>query len=153
MRPDEISAAEQERVFKKPLSREARLEDLLRRPDVSYDLLMSLDAAAHPKIDSVVAEQVEIQAKYSGYIERQLDEIERQQRHNDKVIPDSFDYTVISGLSAEVQEKLIKIRPMTVGHASRIQGITPAAISLLLVFLKKQKRSPNKNTGKNLKEA
>ncbi len=154
VRPDEISVAEQERVFKKPLSREARLEDLLRRPDVSYNLLMSLNAAAHPVIDSVVAEQVEIQAKYSGYIERQLDEIERQQRHNDKVIPLSFDYTVISGLSAEVQEKLIKIRPTTIGHASRIQGVTPAAISLILVFLKKQKRSVNdKRLNENRKEA
>ena len=154
VRPDEISAEEQERVFKKPLRREARLEDLLRRPDVSYDLLMSLNATAHPKIDSVVAEQVEIQAKYSGYIERQLDEIERQQRHNDKVIPQSFDYAVISGLSAEVQEKLIKIRPATIGHASRIQGVTPAAISLLLVFLKKQIRSvKDKRLIENRKEA
>ncbi|MDH5659685.1 MAG: hypothetical protein OEY65_01700, partial [Gammaproteobacteria bacterium] len=98
--------------------------------------------------------QVEIQAKYSGYIERQRDEIERQQRHNEKVIPESFNYSAISGLSAEVQEKLIKIRPATVGQASRIQGVTPAAISLLLVFLKKQKRiDEHKNLDKNVKEA
>ena len=152
VRPEKISAEEQERVFKKPLIREARLEDLLRRPDVSYDSLMSLSTDS-PEIDPVVAEQVEIQAKYSGYIERQMDEIERLQRHNDKVIPESFDYTVISGLSNEVQEKLIKIKPTTIGHASRIQGVTPAAISLILVFLKKQKRSGGKATDKNVKEA
>ena len=140
VRPEKISTEEQERVFKKPLSREARLEDLLRRPDVSYDLLMSL-STENPEVDSVVAEQVEIQAKYSGYIERQIDEIERQQRHNDKIIPDTFDYAVISGLSNEVQEKLIKLRPETIGHASRIQGVTPAAVSLILVMLKKQSRS------------
>jgi tRNA uridine 5-carboxymethylaminomethyl modification enzyme len=153
VRPDKISVEEQERVFKKPLIREARLEDLLRRPDVSYDLLMSLSTIEAPEIDPVVAEQVEIQAKYSGYIERQLDEIERLQRHNDKKIPETFDYTVISGLSTEVQEKLLKIKPATIGHASRIQGVTPAAISLLLVFLKKQKRSGNKILDKNVKEA
>ncbi|MDH5369635.1 MAG: tRNA uridine-5-carboxymethylaminomethyl(34) synthesis enzyme MnmG [Gammaproteobacteria bacterium] len=152
VRPEIVSIEEQERVFKKPLIREARLADLLRRPDVSYDSLMSL--STNPEIDPLVAEQVEIQAKYSGYIERQRDEIERQQRHNEKVIPESFNYSAISGLSAEVQEKLIKIRPATVGQASRIQGVTPAAISLLLVFLKKQKRiDEHKNLDKNVKEA
>ena len=152
VRPDEVSIEEQTRVFKKPLIREARLEDLLRRPDVSYDLLMSL-SSDNPEVDSVVAEQVEIQSKYSGYIERQKDEIERLQRHNDKKIPESFDYAAISGLSNEVTEKLSKIRPETVGHASRIQGVTPAAISLILVFLKKQKRSGSKSIEKKLKEA
>lgn len=137
--PDKIPKDEQERVFKKVLTREARLEDLLRRPDVSYNELMSLAAANNPQISPVVAEQVEIQAKYSGYIERQREEIERLQRHNDKVIPDYFDYSAITSLSAEVKEKFIKIKPKTVGHAARIQGVTPAAISLLLVFLKKQK--------------
>ena len=152
VRPEKISAEEQERVFKKPLLREARLEDLLRRPDVSYDSLMSL-STDNPEIDPVVVEQVEIQAKYSGYIERQMDEIERLQRHNEKAIPEGFNYSVISGLSNEVQEKLIKIKPTTIGHASRIQGVTPAAISLILVFLKKQKRSGGKATDKNVKEA
>lgn len=153
VRPDKISIEDQVKVFEKPLSREARLEDLLRRPDVSYDSLMSLPTVSRPDIDPVVAEQVEIQAKYSGYIERQRDEIDRQQRHNEKVIPKSFNYSEISGLSAEVQEKLIKIRPDTIGHASRIQGMTPAAISLLLVFLKKQKRTADKKGDKDLKEA
>ena len=154
VRPDKISIEEQTRVFEKPLIREARLEDLLRRPDVSYDDLMSLPTVDNPDIDPVVAEQVEIQAKYSGYIERQRDEIARQQSHNEKGIPEWFDYSIISGLSAEVQEKLKKIRPATIGHASRIQGMTPAAISLLLVFLKKQKRSGSvKSTEKGIKEA
>jgi len=147
VRPEKVSIEEQQRVFKKPLVREARLEDLLRRPDVNYDLLMSL-STENPTIDPVVAEQVEIQAKYSGYIERQRDEIERRQRNDDKLIPDAFDYSVISGLSNEVTEKLEKIKPSTIGHASRIQGVTPAAISLILVFLKKQSR-----TGKKVKEA
>ena len=152
IRPEKISIEEQERVFKKPLIREARLEDLLRRPDVSYELLMSLSSDS-PAIDPVVAEQVEIQAKYAGYIDRQIDEIERLQRHNDKVIPESFDYSAISGLSNEVTEKLKKIKPTTIGHASRVQGVTPAAISLILVFLKKQKRSGAKTVNKNIKQA
>ncbi|MCW8901294.1 MAG: tRNA uridine-5-carboxymethylaminomethyl(34) synthesis enzyme MnmG [Gammaproteobacteria bacterium] len=154
VRPEKISKEEQERVFEKPLIREARLEELLRRPDVSYNDLMSLPTVDNPDIDPVVAEQVDIQAKYAGYIERQRDEIERQQRHNEKEIPESFDYSIISGLSAEVQEKLKKVRPTTIGHASRIQGITPAAISLLLVFLKKQKRNGSvQNANNDLKEA
>ena len=152
VRPEKVSIEEQERVFKKPLIREARLEDLLRRPDVSYDLLMSL-SIENPEVDPVVAEQVEIQAKYSGYIERQIDEIERQQRHNDKEIPEHFDYAIVSGLSNEVKEKLGKIKPNTVGHASRIQGVTPAAISLILVMLKKQSRTNSKSPDKSRKEA
>lgn len=152
VRPEKVSIEEQQRVFKKPLIREVRLEDLLRRPDVNYDLLMSLSTDS-PVIDPVVAEQVEIQAKYSGYIERQLDEIERQQRHNNKLIPEAFDYSAVSGLSNEVQEKLHKIKPATIGHACRIQGVTPAAISLLLVFLKKQSRSGKKAEDKDVKEA
>ena len=154
IRPDQISKEEQERVFKKPLLREARLEDLLRRPDVSYESLISLLPEENKlEVDSVVVEQIEIQAKYSGYIERQVDEIERLQRHNDKKIPETFDYTSISGLSNEVTEKLNKVRPTTIGHAARIQGVTPAAISLILVFLKKQSRSSNKSSDKNIKEA
>ena len=148
IRPENVTVEEQERVFKKVLVREVRMDDLLRRPDVSYHDLIQLSDAQAPEIDPVVIEQVEIQAKYSGYIERQRDEIEKQQRHNDKAIPESFDYAAISGLSAEVKEKLNKVRPTTVGQAARIQGVTPAAISLLLVFLKK-----HKNGSKNLQNA
>ena len=143
VRPDEVSSAEQERVFGKNLVREARLEDLLRRPDVSYADLVSLSKDS-PEIAPLVAEQIEIQAKYSGYIERQVDEIKRLAKNHEKRIPESFDYSAISGLSNEVKEKLLKVKPETIGHASRIQGVTPAAISLILVFLKKQKRSGGK---------
>ena len=150
VRPEKIPTSEQERVLGKIMSREARMIELLRRPDVSYHSLMSLSSAQEANIDPLVAEQVEIQAKYSGYIERQRDEIERAQRNDEKRIPDNFDYSVISGLSAEVQEKLMKVKPTTIGQASRIQGVTPAAISLLLVFIKKQSRS---GMNKNAKEA
>ena len=149
VRPEKIPTSEQERVLGKIMSREARMIELLRRPDVSYHSLMSL-SSPQEAIDPLVAEQVEIQAKYSGYIERQRDEIERAQRNDEKRIPDNFDYSVISGLSAEVQEKLMKVKPITIGQASRIQGVTPAAISLLLVFIKKQSRS---GMNKNVKEA
>ncbi len=137
VRPEQLDPQAQERVFGKPLAREARMADLLRRPDVSYAALTGL-LPDQPVLDPVVAEQVEIQAKYAGYIERQQEEIARQQRHHDKVIPADFDYAQISGLSAEVREKLLKVKPQTVGQAARIPGVTPAAISLLLVFLKKQ---------------
>jgi len=87
--------------------------------------------------DDSIAEQVEIQAKYSGYIERQTLEIARQRRHEDAALPSDFDYHQVRGLSAEVKQKLLQHRPASVGQASRISGITPAAISLLLVHLKK----------------
>lgn len=102
---------------------------------------MSLPGADKAVSDEKVAEQVEIQAKYSGYIQRQQEEVVRQRRHEDTVIPANFDYHVAKGLSAEVQEKLLRIRPETIGQASRIPGVTPAAISLLLVYLKKKQRS------------
>lgn len=150
LRPENLSEAEQIRVFDKKLSREARLEDLLRRPGVSYEALMSLTEDKTPNIDAIVIEQVEIQAKYSGYIERQSDEIKRQKSQNEKVIPVDFDYSTISGLSAEIQEKLIRILPKTIEQASRIQGMTPAAISLILIFLKKRRRQ---NVANTLKQA
>ena len=140
IRPEKLDKERQNSVFGKPLSREARMADLLRRPDVEYRALTSL-VEGYPEVSPAVAEQVEIQAKYSGYIERQQEEIARQQRYNDKVIPADMDYSQISGLSAEVQEKLSKVKPGTIGQASRIQGMTPAAISLLLVYLKKKSQS------------
>ena len=140
IRPEKLDKEQQNSVFGKPLSREARMADLLRRPDVEYRALTSL-VEGYPEVSPAVAEQVEIQAKYSGYIERQQEEIARQQRYNDKVIPADMDYSQISGLSAEVQEKLSKVKPGTIGQASRIQGMTPAAISLLLVYLKKKSQS------------
>jgi tRNA uridine 5-carboxymethylaminomethyl modification enzyme len=108
------------------------LLELLRRPDVTYASL-----ANEPSVDSVVAEQVEIQAKYEGYIERQREEVERHSKLEALALPADIDYCAVRGLSAEVQQKLNWHRPQTIGQASRISGITPAAISLLLVHLKR----------------
>jgi tRNA uridine 5-carboxymethylaminomethyl modification enzyme len=119
------------------LSREFRLDELLRRPDLGYADLFELMPGMQPVADPLVAEQVEIQAKYAGYIERQNEEIERARRNEDTALPADLDYTQVRGFSAEVQEKLSKNRPTTIGQASRIPGITPAAISILLVHLKK----------------
>ncbi|MDH3948209.1 MAG: tRNA uridine-5-carboxymethylaminomethyl(34) synthesis enzyme MnmG, partial [Gammaproteobacteria bacterium] len=141
IRPETLPANEAERVLGQALSRESTLLDLLRRPDVTYHSLMTLPGADKAVSDEKVAEQVEIQAKYSGYIQRQQEEIVRQRRHEDTAIPAHFDYNVVKGLSAEVQEKLLRIRPETIGQASRIPGVTPAAISLLLVYLKKKQRN------------
>jgi len=139
VRPETLAADVATRVLGQPLSRESNLLDLLRRPDVTYRALMALPGVDNKAIsDDKVAEQVEIQAKYSGYIQRQQDEIARQRRHADTVIPAELDYHIVKGLSAEVQEKLLRVRPATVGQASRIPGVTPAAISLLLVYLKKR---------------
>ncbi len=138
LRPKQMSHEAAEKVFGKPLTREARLSELLRRPDVTYPALMSLSGAGPAHDDAAVIEQVEIQAKYSGYIDRQREEIDRQRRHEETRLPDDFAYDQVSGLSNEVRDKLSRIRPATVGQAARISGVTPAAISLLLVHLKKR---------------
>ncbi|MDX3775218.1 tRNA uridine-5-carboxymethylaminomethyl(34) synthesis enzyme MnmG [Chromatiaceae bacterium AAb-1] len=125
-------------LLKAPLSREASLEELIRRPEVTYnELIMMTDPATAVK-DPAVAEQVEIQIKYEGYINRQQDEIQKQQRNESTLLPAEFDYSSVRGLSNEVISKLNQVKPQTVGQASRISGITPAAVSLLLVYLKKQ---------------
>lgn len=126
-----------ETLLDKPLGREYRLMDLLRRPEVTYNALMALEGIGPGVTDPQAAEQIEIQAKYEGYIDRQKDDIERQRRHEDARLPEDFDYDQVSGLSAEVRQKLIAAKPVTIGMASRIPGITPAAISLLLIHLKK----------------
>ncbi len=113
------------------------LYELLRRPDVSYKDLLSLPGAGEGVADEKVAEQVEIQAKYHGYIERQRDEIDRNEQYETLCLPDDLDYREVRGLSIEVQQKLNQHRPETVGQAARISGMTPAAISLLLVHLKR----------------
>jgi tRNA uridine 5-carboxymethylaminomethyl modification enzyme len=125
-------------LLKTPLSREASLEDLIRRPEVTYKDLMSIDGIGPGLTLEDAAEQVEIQIKYEGYINRQQDEIAKQERNENSRLPASFDYSVVKGLSNEVVLKLNQSQPETVGQASRISGITPAAISLLLVYLKKQ---------------
>jgi len=118
-----------------PLSRETNVLDLLRRPELDYATLLSLPSLAPAVDDAAVAEQVEIGAKYSGYLERQREDISRRQRHEDTGIPAAFDYAQVRGLSSEARQKLEQVRPETVGQANRIPGMTPAAISLLLVHL------------------
>ena len=137
MRPGDVTDTQAIDVLGQPLTREQRLLDLLRRPDVSYDSLMTLPNSGVALEDAVVTEQVEIQAKYAGYIERQQ-EIDRQRRNEGMLLPEDLDYSQVSGLSKEVQQKLQQYRPATVGQASRVSGITPAAVSLLLVHLKKR---------------
>ncbi|MDZ7803317.1 tRNA uridine-5-carboxymethylaminomethyl(34) synthesis enzyme MnmG [Thiohalophilus sp.] len=136
--PDKLPTQKQEQLLGKKLSREATLHDLLRRPEVRYADLALLTDGDECAPDPVVAEQVEIQAKYAGYIERQQTEIARQRRNEATALPLDMDYHAVKGLSAEVCEKLNRIRPATIGQAARISGVTPAAISLLLVHLKKR---------------
>jgi tRNA uridine 5-carboxymethylaminomethyl modification enzyme len=137
VRPGQVGDAELQRVLRGPLARESRAAELLRRPEVSYRELMSLPGVGPGETDPQVAEQVEIQAKYAGYIERQRDEIERQRRHEEMALPADFDYSQVHGLSREVSEKLGRLRPRTLGQAGRIPGVTPAAVSLLLIHLKR----------------
>ena len=135
--PKLIERHEYERVLGQAVEREYTLMDLLRRPEVSYKSLMTLPGTGPAVDDGEVAEQVEIQAKYQGYIERQQDEIARHEAQESMHLPLDFDYRTVRGLSIEVQQKLNQHRPQTVGQATRISGITPAAISLLLVHLKR----------------
>ena len=130
--------AEANQVLGSPLVREASGEDLLRRPEITYKILTALSPFQPAMEDKEAVEQVEIAIKYQGYIEHQQDEIEKQKRHENTVIPDRFDYSLVTGLSNEVRSKLEQHRPVSIGQASRISGVTPAAISILLVNLKKQ---------------
>ncbi|STQ94211.1 Glucose-inhibited division protein A [Janthinobacterium lividum] len=142
--PRILAAAESERIVGQAIEREYSLADLLCRPNVAYDTLMSMtgmegQALAGPGVeDAAVREQVEIQLKYAGYIERQSKEIERHEHYENLALPEGFNYLDIGALSVEVRQKLDKQRPETLGQASRISGVTPAAISLLLVHLKKR---------------
>jgi len=148
--PRTIESHEAQRVLGQVLEREYSLADLLRRPAVSYDSLMSLQsreglAIAQPDTsdrllleDSAFREQVEIQVKYEGYIERQAREIERRQANEDLALPDALDYASMDSLSIEIRQKLSQTRPATLGQASRISGVTPAALSMILVYMKKQ---------------
>ena len=134
---DHIFAKQVNKLLKSPMSKEASLEDLIRRPEVRYEDLMKIEGLGPEIADKQASEQIEIQTKYAGYIDRQLDEIAKKNRNENTLIPLDFNYQQISGLSNEVVDKLKDARPETIGKASRISGITPAAISLLLVYLKK----------------
>lgn len=124
-----------------PMSRETNVLDLIKRPELSYAALMRVPTLGPGVDDAQVAEQVEIGVKYAGYLDRQRDEIARQQRHETTPIPEGFDYAGVRGLSMEVQQKLERVRPQSIGQAQRIPGMTPAAISLLLVHLERARRS------------
>jgi len=137
VRPDRVDPAAMQAVLGEPLRREARALDLLARPGVDHaGVNVLIDTADHP-VAPEVAEQVEIQTRYAGYIARQRDEIARQRAQEDKPLPETFDFAAVRGLSAEVREKLYRTRPTTVGQAARIPGVTPAAVSLLLIHLKR----------------
>ena len=137
VKPDTPAAAALSALLEKPLQRELRASELLRRPELDYRSLTAIDGIGPGVGAQDVAEQVEIQAKYAGYLDRQQAEIDRQQRNQDQPLPVDFDYTMVRGLSNEACEKLQAVRPETIGQAARIPGITPAAISLLLIHIKK----------------
>ena len=139
--PGNALGREVEAVLGVALSRETRALDLIRRPELDYAALMRVPALGPGVDDAQVAEQVEIGVKYAGYVERQREEIDRQRRHEDTVIPAGFEYAAVRGLSAEVRQKLEQVQPASLGQAQRIAGMTPAAISLLLVHLERSRRT------------
>lgn len=130
-------------MLEKPMSREYSLADLLARPEVSYDKLLTAIDEEEPRGDvsfetaRQISEQIEIHIKYQGYIDRQEEDIKKVKRQDSTQLPDDFDYSLMQGLSNELKQKLQKSRPETIARASRIPGMTPAAISLLLIYLKK----------------
>jgi tRNA uridine 5-carboxymethylaminomethyl modification enzyme len=144
VRPGTPAAEQLEAAIGLPLTREQRGFELLRRPEVPYDALDAVlgggagDWRDDERLAVQVPLQVDVQAKYTGYIDRQHEEIERHQRHEDTRLPEDLDYAAVRGLSTEVCQKLTRHKPATLGQAARISGVTPAAISLLLVHLKKR---------------
>ncbi|SDX48017.1 tRNA uridine 5-carboxymethylaminomethyl modification enzyme [Allochromatium warmingii] len=137
VRPETLDPARALLVLGEPLRREARALELLARPNVGYAGIRVLTGEPPEPVAPEVAEQLEIQTRYAGYISRQCAEIERQREQERKPLPDGFDYTQVRGLSVEVREKLMRVRPATIGQAARIPGVTPAAVSLLLIYLKR----------------
>lgn len=135
--PNSVNAAQINELLKQPMQRESTLEAMIRRPEVSYKDLMNVEGLGPAIENKQAAEQVEIKIKYQGYIDRQLDEIAKLKRYEDTPLPIELNYSNIKGLSNEVVVKLNDIKPQSIGQASRISGITPAAISLLLIYLKK----------------
>jgi tRNA uridine 5-carboxymethylaminomethyl modification enzyme len=146
--PARIPVGDQERVLGRPMEREYSAFDLLRRPDVTYALLMSLPTVGPGESDANVVEQVEISAKYAGYIQRQQEEVAHRQGQEHWVIPAEVDYAAVRGLSREAQQKFTQQRPETVGQASRIPGVTPADVALLLVHLKRAVSAAQARSGK-----
>jgi len=136
---DSNSAKKLNKKLEKPLSREYKLIELLARPEINIKDLLALEQVNWQQDNPQVYEQIQVQIKYAGYIERQQNEIRKQRKSENTQIPQDFDYSVISGLSSEAKQKLTEIKPETIGQAGRISGITPAAISIILVFIKKRK--------------
>lgn len=136
VRPD-VHGTRTERLLGEPLRREVRALELLARPGVTHAAACTLVGAPPEPLDPVVAQQIEIQAKYAGYIARQQDEIDRQREQEARALPPDFSFESVRGLSSEVREKLCRVRPRTVGQAARIPGVTPASVSLLLIHLKR----------------
>ncbi|MDP2152067.1 MAG: tRNA uridine-5-carboxymethylaminomethyl(34) synthesis enzyme MnmG [Methylotenera sp.] len=141
VQPANLSAEVMQAVFGKPLEHEYSLFELLRRPEVSYEAVLSLDGLGLGEVEPAVREQVEIAAKYQGYIDRQIEEVARSRGQENTLLPTDLDYREIHGLPIEAQQKLNAHKPETIGQAGRISGITPAAISLLLVYLKRKSRA------------
>jgi tRNA uridine 5-carboxymethylaminomethyl modification enzyme len=150
LRPANVPAEWAQRVLKAPLTREATAFELLRRPEVTYDALLEIagppawlapaedGAAVDERLPAQVRTQVEVHARYAGYIERALEEIARTRRNEETALPPDLDYARLTGLSHEVRQRLTEVRPATLGQAARIPGVTPAAVSILLVHLKKR---------------
>jgi tRNA uridine 5-carboxymethylaminomethyl modification enzyme len=134
--PDTEAGERANGFLKQPMNRDHSLAELLRRPEIAYDQIA--DIGGERAEDPNVSDQVEIEIKYEGYISRQADEIERLRKNENTSLPIDLDYDVIGGLSNEIKQKLKDVRPETVAQASRIQGVTPAAVSQILVYLKKR---------------
>ena len=151
VRPATLPKEDAIRVLGKPIEHEYSLFELLRRPELSYESLLSLptseSAVSYHDIPEDVRQQVDIAAKYQGYIDRQQDEIERQLGSEDTKLPAEMDYSDVHGLSIEVQQKLALHKPETIGQASRVSGVTPVAVSLLLVYLKRKNRAKKLDAG------
>jgi len=145
VQPSHVEAAAATAIFGGPLTRDAKAFELLRRPEVSYQALLSIASVGAPsdhgdgdeRLLEQLAAQVDVQAKYQGYIDRQTEEIARQARHEDTHLPSDLNYREVLGLSHEVRQRLTEARPGTLGQAARVPGVTPAAISLLLVHVKR----------------
>ena len=143
IRPEDVPEEWSRRVLGGPLGRETTAFELLRRPEVSFEQLAEIAGRSEwdtldDRLPAQIRLQVEVRAKYSGYIERQQEEIERQRRNEETPLPEDLDYASLTGLSTEVRQRLAEVRPATVGQAARIPGVTPAAVSILLVHLKKR---------------
>jgi tRNA uridine 5-carboxymethylaminomethyl modification enzyme len=138
VRPQDLSESQSQALFGASLARETRALDLLLRPGMDHAKLMSIPVVPHAGVAAEVSEQVEIQVRYAGYIARQQDEVARARRQEETRLPVDFDFTLVAGLSNEVRQKLDAVRPQTLGQAARIPGMTPAAISLLSVYIKKR---------------